>query len=240
RVLQGDGEVHLHRSAGARRAGRLRDAQGRRDRQRCGRPGADEALRHRRAAGDPVLHRWQRTPRAAALRLRGRRRVQRPRQPRAGRHAVNGSTKVVLVALAAGTLGGVAALAVRGPGPLLGTEIGQRAVQGALTATAPAAPEGVPVPKRGEAAAPVTPGSLAGPPATVPGLAAGRPTLVNLWASWCGPCIEEMPELQRFHAAQGANGVQVVGIALDDRAAVEDFLRRIPVDYPILLDAPGP
>ena len=64
--------------------------------------------------------------------------------------------------------------------------------------------------------------------------------LINVWASWCGPCIEEMPELQRFAASQGATGTQVVGIALDDAASVRAFLRKIPVQYPILLDAPGP
>ena len=152
---------------------------------------------------------------------------------------MGGNTKVVLVALAAGALGVVAALAVRGPGPLLGTEAGQRAVQRVLTATAEV-PDGVPVARLGEPVPEVTLPALGGGTATVPGFAAGRPVLVNLWASWCGPCIEEMPELQRFHAAQGANGTQVVGIALDDPAAVEAFLRRIPVSYPILLDTPGP
>ena len=49
-----------------------------------------------------------------------------------------------------------------------------------------------------------------------------------------------MPELQRFAAEQGPNGVQVVGIALDDEAAVRAFLKHTPVAYPILLDAPGP
>ena len=49
-----------------------------------------------------------------------------------------------------------------------------------------------------------------------------------------------MPELDRYAAAQGEDGVQVIGIALDDAEAVEEFLQRIPVRYPILIDAPGP
>ena len=153
---------------------------------------------------------------------------------------MRGTTKVVLVAVAAGALGVVAALAVRGPGPLLGTEAGQRAVQEVLSATAPDVPAGVQVAERGEVVAPILLETLAGGQAPVPDLAGGRPTLVNLWASWCGPCIEEMPELQRYHAEQAANGVQVVGIALDERSAVEAFLRRVPVSYRILLDTPGP
>ncbi len=64
--------------------------------------------------------------------------------------------------------------------------------------------------------------------------------LLNVWASWCGPCIKEMPELDRYARAQGDNGTQVVGIALDEAPAVQAFLQRIPVAYPILLDTPGP
>ena len=67
----------------------------------------------------------------------------------------------------------------------------------------------------------------------------GRPLLINFWASWCGPCIEEMPMLDAFAAKQSGNGVQVVGIALDQREAVEAFLRKTPVRYPVLLEAPG-
>ncbi len=148
--------------------------------------------------------------------------------------------KVVLVALAAGALGVVASLALNGPGPLLGTEAGQRVVQEAYRASAPEPPAGVTVAERGQRVPAFTVPGLDGRPVAVPAAWAGRPVLVNVWASWCGPCVEEMPELQRFHAAQGANGTQVVGIALDDEAAVRDFLRRVPVDYPILVDAAGP
>jgi thiol-disulfide isomerase/thioredoxin len=68
----------------------------------------------------------------------------------------------------------------------------------------------------------------------------GRPLLINVWASWCAPCVEEMPELARFAAAQGDHGVQVLGLALDSAEGVREFLRRVPVDYPIVLETPGP
>ena len=69
---------------------------------------------------------------------------------------------------------------------------------------------------------------------------AGRPLLINVWASWCGPCVEEMPELSRFATAQGDRGVQVVGLALDTPEDVQAFLARVPVAYPIVIDTPGP
>jgi len=153
---------------------------------------------------------------------------------------MNPGTKVVLVALAAGTLGVVASLVMNGPGPLLGTEAGQRVVQEAYRASAPEPPPGVTMARRGEPLPAFEVPDLDGTPVPVPGDWAGRPLLLNVWASWCGPCIEEMPELQRFHAEQGDKGVQVVGIALDDADAVRDFLQRVPVDYPILVDTAGP
>lgn len=149
-------------------------------------------------------------------------------------------TKIVIVALAAGTLGAIASLAMNGPGPFLGSELGQRLLQSSMDASAPPVPAGVSVAKRGEPIAGFIVPSLDGRKVEVPAAYAGRPVLINVWASWCGPCIEEMPELQRFHAQQGDNGTQVVGIALDEAAAVRDFLGRVPVTYPILVDVAGP
>lgn len=60
-----------------------------------------------------------------------------------------------------------------------------------------------------------------------------RPVLINFWATWCPPCVEEMPLLDRFFRAQVANGWQVVGLALDKAAAVRTFLGRTPVGFPI-------
>lgn len=154
------------------------------------------------------------------------------------------TTRIVLVAIAAGVLGIAASLWSNGPGPLLGpllrTEVGQRAAQGLAAASAPPAPAGLAIARRGEPMPSLTLPTLDGLPTALPDAYAGRPLLINLWASWCGPCIEEMPELDRFAASQGTNGTQVVGIALDDPAGVQAFLRRTPVGYPILIDVAGP
>ncbi len=150
---------------------------------------------------------------------------------------------VVLLALFAAVLGAVAGLLVTGPGPLWRTELGQRWLQTPAAAKEPARPNGMQIAQRGDPMPALTLQKLDGNTTTLPKAYAGRPLLINLWASWCAPCIEEMPELQRFSHTQDkqrGDGVQVIGIALDDAAAVNAFLQRVPVDYPILLDAPGP
>ena len=64
----------------------------------------------------------------------------------------------------------------------------------------------------------------------------GRPLLINFWATWCPPCIKEMPELDRFAAAHGQR-VNVVGLAIDRLIPVQEFLARQPVRFAIGLAA---
>jgi thiol-disulfide isomerase/thioredoxin len=60
----------------------------------------------------------------------------------------------------------------------------------------------------------------------------GRIRLVNFWATWCAPCIKEMPELDRFARAQGQR-LQVIGLAIDRMEPVQEFLTRHPVSFAI-------
>lgn len=147
--------------------------------------------------------------------------------------------RLLLVAVGAGAIGALAGHWY-GRSPLEGSQAGQKALQAAADATAPAPPAGVHPARPGDPLPAIRLPDLEGNAVDLAAIAPGRPLLVNVWASWCGPCVEEMPELQRYAQAQGEAGVQVVGLALDTPEGVRDFLARIPVDYPILLETPGP
>ncbi|MFC5527305.1 TlpA family protein disulfide reductase [Rhodanobacter ginsengisoli] len=63
----------------------------------------------------------------------------------------------------------------------------------------------------------------------------GQRLLLNFWASWCGPCLDEMPTLNQAQKKFGEKGAIVVGIAMDEPDRVRAFLAAHPVSYPMLV-----
>lgn len=61
----------------------------------------------------------------------------------------------------------------------------------------------------------------------------GKVIVLNFWASWCEPCREEMPELSALHNEFKDRNVVVLGMAIEDVAAVNDFLKETKVSYPL-------
>ena len=60
-----------------------------------------------------------------------------------------------------------------------------------------------------------------------------KPLLINFWATWCPPCVEELPLLERFYTQNKAKNVQIVGLAADKPEAVRAFLKKLPLTFPI-------
>lgn len=64
--------------------------------------------------------------------------------------------------------------------------------------------------------------------------------LLNFWASWCSPCQTEIRDLVAFQAKYGADGLQIVGIGLDDEVKLRNVQRSLGINYPVLLaNTPG-
>ena len=61
----------------------------------------------------------------------------------------------------------------------------------------------------------------------------GRPLLVNFWATWCPPCIEELPLIEAFYQQNKVNGWQVLGLAVDKSERVQSFLKTTPLSFAI-------
>ena len=68
----------------------------------------------------------------------------------------------------------------------------------------------------------------------------GKTVVVNFWSSWCPPCIEEMPMFNELQGQWKDKGVVFVGIAADQADNIRTFLKKTPVDYPVVVSGqPG-
>jgi peroxiredoxin len=67
----------------------------------------------------------------------------------------------------------------------------------------------------------------------------GRPLVINFWATWCPPCVEEMPELDALSRELSPKGVQVIGIGIDSASKIEQFARKSGFSYPLLQAGAG-
>jgi len=63
----------------------------------------------------------------------------------------------------------------------------------------------------------------------------GKVILLNFWATWCPPCLKEIPEFIELQKAYGEQGFQIVGIAIDDEDAVREYVNEIGMNYPSLV-----
>jgi thiol-disulfide isomerase/thioredoxin len=77
-------------------------------------------------------------------------------------------------------------------------------------------------------------GDLAGKPTAIRSWP-GKSLIVNFWATWCGPCRREIPLLRELQKQHGAEGFQIVGVAVDIREDVIKYAQEIGIDYPILI-----
>ena len=67
----------------------------------------------------------------------------------------------------------------------------------------------------------------------------GKPVLLNVWATWCHPCRQEIPALEELHKAYGPRGLQVVGVSIDQgdqEQGIREFMQEYGASYPVWLD----
>jgi cytochrome c biogenesis protein CcmG/thiol:disulfide interchange protein DsbE len=109
------------------------------------------------------------------------------------------------------------------------------AAWGALLLARPGVP---PVVRVGDLAPAFSLADLDGNPVRLADLR-GRPVIVNFWASWCGPCVEEFPMLTSAAAAHETDGLAIVGVVFQDRSeAARAFMARMGATWPVAMD-PG-
>jgi thiol-disulfide isomerase/thioredoxin len=67
----------------------------------------------------------------------------------------------------------------------------------------------------------------------------GKTLLVNFWATWCGPCVEEMPELSALQTELAGKNVQIVGIGVDSAINIGQFAAKYKISYPLYVAGMG-
>ncbi len=88
----------------------------------------------------------------------------------------------------------------------------------------------------GETAPDVAGVDLAGAPISLHSIK-GKVILVNFWATWCAPCMAELPALQGLYERLRGQGFQIVGVAIDDSPAnIRDAVNQYHLSYPIIID----
>lgn len=67
---------------------------------------------------------------------------------------------------------------------------------------------------------------------------AGKVVIVDFWATWCAPCKEELPELEKLHKKYGPKGLVVVGVSVDkESGGLKPFLDKLKISFPVVHDA---
>ena len=67
----------------------------------------------------------------------------------------------------------------------------------------------------------------------------GKPLLVNFWATWCGPCVQEMPELSALANEEGGKRYNIIGVGIDSPSAMSEFATKHNIKYPLLVGGMG-
>lgn len=93
-----------------------------------------------------------------------------------------------------------------------------------------------PGPKPGELPPPITLNDLDGKPVALSDLR-GRVVVLNFWATWCPPCVNEMPSLEKLHEALADKGLSIVAVSVDERFSdIERFVANFDLTFTILHD----